>query len=273
MGRRGVRPASAFGLPETASGLTLQPNKRGACHIYESGKEDRQAMRNGPAGDFAAFLLSPEALVFLLPFGASVFFLVISSLRLSGGHKHAGRTGRGHTGHTGHTKHAAKPGVKTHNAHKNVLLFVIGANRAPLPLVVQTFCFAWGICGIAISRALNPQGAETGGKFLLCLLIALLGGLIGARVGAEFLARLMPEEGSQVVSRDALYGLTGKVLFPVTEKSGRVRVYDEFGTMHDEPCRRAKTMVGEKETVPIAKGRTVRIVDRDAGGKLLVEEA
>ena len=237
------------------------------------------------AGNLADLVLSWQYLVFLLPFGASVFFLVISSLRLGGGHRHAGPKGMRHyaapvrgSGHrhvkaTGGKPHgAAKNGAfaKPHTATVDVLLWVVGANRALLPLVLQTFCLAWGICGIGASRAFGEQNGGSGARFALCLLLALFGGVVGARVGAEFLARVMPEASSLAVSRDALYGLTGKVLFPVTKTGGRVRVYDEFGTMHDEPCKQA---AGEIEAAPIAKGRTVRIVDRDAHGGLLVEEA
>ncbi len=245
-------------------------------------------------------LLSWQNLVFLLPFGASIFLLLLSSFRLGGGHRHAGGGFKGHAGgghgrhhHSGgvgkgHAKTAAgkahgKPGAKHNNGssknHVTPLGFVIalvGANRAPLPLLAQIFCLAWGVGGLAAGRLLpggEPSGAgESSLRFLFCLLAAFAFGFVAARLGAELLARFMPQESTSVVSRDALYGLTGKVIFPVTASAGRVRVYDEWNTLHDESCRRAGAN-SDDDAAPIAKGRTVRIVDRDAKGCLLVEEA
>ena len=39
------------------------------------------------------------------------------------------------------------------------------------------------------------------------------------------------------MSRDGLFGLTGQVVFPVSAASGRIHIYDEHGTLHDEMCR------------------------------------
>lgn len=249
-------------------------------------------------GNNLAALLSWQNLVFLLPFGASVFLLLLSSFRLGGrGHSHAGRGGfKSHAGggqgrhhhSAGHAKATAnkghsKPGAKHNNGssknHVTPLGFVIalvGANRAPLPLLAQIFCLAWGVGGLAAERLLPGQASgagESGVRFLFCLLAAFAFGFIAARAGAELLARFLPQESTSVVSRDALYGLTGKVIFPVTASAGRVRVYDEWNTLHDESCRKAGPTLSEiEDDTPIAKGRTVRIVDRDAKGCLLVEE-
>jgi hypothetical protein len=79
-------------------------------------------------------------------------------------------------------------------------------------------------------------------------------------------SRLLPRAETKVISRKALFGLTGRVLFTVTENGGRIRVYDEHNTMHDEACR----VPAGQPAIP--KGRHARIVDVDAEGHLLVEE-
>jgi len=91
--------------------------------------------------------------------------------------------------------------------------------------------------------------------------------LLGTRGVAEVAARLLPKAETKVISRKALFGLAGRVLFTVTESSGRIRVYDEHNTMHDEPCR----VTPGNPAIP--KGQRARIVDIDAEGLLLVEEA
>src|ERR1019366_4010562 len=98
------------------------------------------------------------------------------------------------------------------------------------------------------------------------LAIAFCAGLIGARLGAELLGRIMPKEESLDVSRDGLFGLTGNVAFSVSSTSGRIHVYDRFGTLHDEMCRVVQ------DHAAIEKGRRAMVVDVDRQGLLLVEE-
>lgn len=247
-------------------------------------------------------LLQWHYLLFLLPFGLAGFLLLLSSLRL--GHRHGGHgrisvhSGQGtHGSHSATAGHAHAPGhAGTHSHHTgaarhaghgkaapvknggrgsremnatpaNVFLALTGVDRAPLPMVIESFCICWGLIGCVAHSWLLPHTPDpTLAQMLPVMGIALGGGLIGARGAAELIARLMPQDESQVVSRDSLFGLSGKVAFPVSETGGRILIYDNFGTLHDESCRVAP------DHLPIAKGHRAMVMDRDAQGNLIVEE-
>lgn len=124
----------------------------------------------------------------------------------------------------------------------------------------------WGLCGYWANQIVVQSANPTPAQMLPSLGIALGGGLIGARVAAEVISRMMPPDESQDVSHGGLFGMTGEVAFPVSETGGRILVYDEHGTLHDETCRVTPG------TPAIGRGRRVMVVDMDNEGKLLVEE-
>jgi hypothetical protein len=251
----------------------------------------------------AAVLLHWHYLIFLVPFGLASLLLLLSSMRV--GHGHGAHVGHGHAvghiaahGHIGsghavaHTAaghgpaHAASHVDAHHDTAADnhdtpeqraaakpvvpqtpVLLALLGAGRAPLPMVIEAFFMSWGMIGcIANQLLLKGVPSPELGQVLPAMGIAAGGGLVGARLAAELIARLMPGEESQIVSREGLYGLKGKVAFPVSETGGRIIVYDDFGSLHDETCR---VVDGHP---PIERGRRVLVMDRDSHGNLLVEE-
>ena len=67
--------------------------------------------------------------------------------------------------------------------------------------------------------------------------VAAIGSLLTAKLFGELAARVMPRDESYALTRDALLGLTRKVVFPVSETTGRVHLYDEFHTLHVAPAR------------------------------------
>ncbi len=223
--------------------------------------------------------LQPRYLIFLLPLGVSIFLLTLSLLFSGGDSDNDGTDGSdgGDDGGDGESGDADLDGgdangdsdtsgddtdgdqTKSHGAnHKST---------APRSLLINGFALAWGVFGIGANQLLFPDAQEPAfSKLWPVFLIALVAGLAGALVMRQFAQRLMPGVKTQTVSRDALFGLTGTLLFAATVTGGRVRVYDEFNTFHDEPCRVA---VG---AASIAKRAKVRIVDRDAvSGRLIVE--
>jgi hypothetical protein len=144
---------------------------------------------------------------------------------------------------------------------------LMGIGRAPLPMVVEAFFLIWGLAGcIALQSLLRDAPPPGIGPMLPIVGIAGATGLVGARLAAELMGRLIPDEETSVVSCEGLYGLKGSVAFPVTEAGGRIMVYDEFGSLHDESCRVA---AGQP---PIERGRRVMVMDRDPRGYLVVEE-
>ena len=251
-----------------------------------------------------SLLLHWHYLVFLVPFGLSAALLLLSALRVGHGHGHhaghghavvhgasaAGGMSRGVGGHSGATHgpahgaahrpahagahgsadgrhHGADRSEARHAPQPNVLVALLGVGRAPLPMVVQAFFMVWGLSGcLAIQMMLGDTPYPSLLRMLPVMGIAAGCGLVGARIAAELIARLMPQEESSIVSREGLYGLKGSVAFPVTETGGRIMVYDDFGSLHDETCRVAP---GHP---PIERGRKVLVMDRDTRGYLLVEE-
>jgi hypothetical protein len=156
-----------------------------------------------------------------------------------------------------------QPGGK---APPHFLAGLIGVGRAPLSIVLNGFALLWGAAGVFANQLLVHAEAPTLGEVAPSLGVATGVALVGTRGVAEVAARLLPKAETRVISRNTLFGLTGRVLFTVTEAGGRLRVYDEHNTMHDEPCR---VSPGQPA---IPKGRRARIVDVDAEGHLLVEE-
>jgi hypothetical protein len=243
----------------------------------------------------AALLLQWHYLVFLLPLGVAILLLVLSTLRF-GAHRGGGNSGHHGAGlrhgvgghHQGHGvgRHAGGQAKAAHGrAHHprsangkdgdrgegvsalGLLLTLIGVGRAPLPIVLQMFFLCWGVAGILANQILLPNVSNpTFAQVLPSLGTAFWLGLIGSRIGAELFGQVMPQEESSVVSRDSLFGMTGRVVFPVTETGGRVHIYDENNTLHDEPCRVPSGQAA------IAKGRPVLVADRDEKGVLVVEE-
>jgi hypothetical protein len=237
--------------------------------------------------------------IFLAPFGLAAMLLLLSSLRLGhhgahAGHGHAAIHGAAgthvavphshggniagthpahHAGahHSGggvrHGHNGGRSGAKESQPTASLLASLFGIGRAPLPMIVEAFFIVWGLAGcLANQFLLKNVLAPTLIQALPSIGIAAGAGLIGARLAVELIGRLMPEEESLIVSREGLFGLKGKVAFPVSEVGGRIIVYDDFGSLHDETCRVAP---GHSS---IERGKTVMVMDRDREGRLLVEE-
>lgn len=250
----------------------------------------------------ATMLLQWHYLIFLLPMGIAALLLLLSSLRLGhhgghgghGGHHAHGPALRGHapghsaphTGANGHSAHArsaapghsagaknASPAGQKGNDHRphitvtnHLVLNLTGANRAPLAMILEAFLLIWGVVGLwahqLMAHAEQPSPRQIG----LLVSIALAGGVVGARVAAGLIGRFMPQDETLIVSRNELIGLTGTIVFAAGRTSGRIHVYDGFGTLHDEMCRVAPGHL------TIEKGRQAIVLDMDAQGNLLVEE-
>lgn len=148
-----------------------------------------------------------------------------------------------------------------------VLGSIFGIGRAPILMVVELFMISWGFLGLLVNEMLLDHGHRgPTGVILLSAPIAFFGGLVLARLGAAALDRTLPREETWVVSHQALFGLTGEVTYEVTASSGRIHVYDAYGTLHDESCRIAEG------SDPIARGCSAIVEDMDPSGKLIVRE-
>ena len=79
-------------------------------------------------------------------------------------------------------------------------------------------------------------------------------------------ARFMPEGQSCAIPQEGLLGLTGKVVFRVSEETGRVHVFDQYRTLHVTPAR------VPPGTEPIEKGTDVIIASMDPDRRYVVVE-
>lgn len=145
-------------------------------------------------------------------------------------------------------------------------LDLIGASRAPLPIVLESFFLFWGFVGFWADRVFIHPAHASALQIAASIALALAAGALGARGAAEVVARVLPPDESAVLSREGLFGLTGKITFPVDESAGRIFIYDEYGTLHDESCRVAP---GQP---PIARDSNAIVLDVDKSGHLIVKE-
>ncbi len=226
-------------------------------------------------------------LAFIAPMAASATLLILSGMRTG---KHRSHQRGGHmarsAGSARSVRHASPPakhavrttsGAKRNgttpeaaNTHgvSEFFFAVTGFNRLSPLLLAQMFLLYGGLAGFWANRLLLPNiDTPTLAQWLPCLGIAIGVGTLGARLSGELIARLMPQDASSVTRSDGLIGLTGKVVFPITQTSGRIHVYDTFGTLHDQTCRLAPGQA------PIDRGGFAFISDRDPSGHFLVEEA
>lgn len=236
-------------------------------------------------------LLHWSYLIFLAPFSIAGLMLLLSAMQSHGhevGHVHVGHVHIGHGassghGHSGNGSHSAshnhhgdsaknhsstEPGAtQGYSSPAAIMTALSGVGKVPLPMVLETFCMVWGISGCIANQALlpnipNPNIAQVAPS----IWIALACGLVGGRLATEAISLILPKDLSQAVSKDSLFGLTGKVAFQISSTGGRALIYDAHGTLHDEACRVAQGQL------PIDKERSVMVVDRDSHGNLVVEE-
>lgn len=218
----------------------------------------------------ASAFLEWHYLIFLLPFVAATLLLAVSAIGAAVGNSDnedaSAPEDAGDSVETVDNSDAGEADSEDDTATGGPLAVPINRGRAPALMTGQFAAIGWGLGGTLANQMFLADAAPAAVQLLPSLTTATLCGLVGAKFAGVAATRLMPAAETAVMSRKELFGLTGRVLYPVTEEGGRIRVYDEKRTMHDEPCRVAK---GHP---PIARGREARIVDEDADGRLVVEE-
>src|SRR5207302_3346576 len=166
-----------------------------------------------------------------------------------------------HGSHHGHPKESRISGVGPQ------LLGFFGVGRAPVTIVIGSLLIGWGLFGLAATDLLE-HGLHLPPVLFVApsLAAAAVGGLVSAKLLGELAAKLMPKVESYAISREGLLGLTGKVVYPISETGGRVHVFDQFRTLHAEPAR---VTPGQ---APIEKGTEVIVASMDPDhGYLIVE--
>jgi hypothetical protein len=215
----------------------------------------------------ATVLLQWHYLIFVLPFAVAALMLLLSATHLghhAGSHSHGPANAHSHSGSSNH--HNGKHDSARDHGAVSTLAKLLGAGRAPLIMVLEAFCLGWGFTGFWANELLLHTPNPPFLAVLPSLAAAAFGGLVTARVGGVVVTRLLPADETFVVSRNALFGTVGTVTFPVTQTAGRLHVYDEFGSLHDESCRVAAGYP------TIERGRQALVIDMDPTGNLIVEE-
>jgi membrane protein implicated in regulation of membrane protease activity len=231
-------------------------------------------------------------LIYSLPAGAAILVLLMSgmgaprvglrgshgALRLHlprmGGHQRALTP---HAPHAGHTSAAPRAGTHRHARHDasrpslapsilRQLLGFFGVGRAPLPIVLGSLLIGWGFFGLAATETLRPLLRLPALFMLPALAIATAGALVTARLFAELSARLLPRDESYALARDGLLGLTGRVVYPVTETTGRIHIYDPYHTLHVASARLAPG------STALQNGAEVIVVSAGPGDRYLLVE-
>lgn len=202
-------------------------------------------------------LLQWHYMIFLLPLVLAAFFLLLSVVR-------PGRHSRHRHGAAPKQSAVSKSGAPP--TLLPLLLRLLGVDKVPLPLFLELFCLLFGIAGFWANRFLlgeipNPSFWQV----LPSLGIALGVALLGSRLATGLVARLMPRDESTARSQSSLFGATGTIVFPTTETTGRIHIYDSYGTLHDESCRTAPGMPS------LPKGSQAQVRDITPEGRLIVE--
>jgi hypothetical protein len=234
-------------------------------------------------------------LIYGLPAAIAVLFFLMTGLGGHlGGHAHAGHGGlhlhahpggahgaaaAGHahaptgahpathptthaaSGHHGHPEERPMPGVGQQ------LLGFFGVGRAPVTIVLGSLLIGWGLFGMAVTDWLQHGLRLPPALFIApSLAAASVGAVLSAKLFGEITAKLMPQDESYAIPREGLLGLTGKVVYPVSETGGRVHVFDQFRTLH---VASARVSAGQPS---LAKGTEVIVASLDPEhGYLLVE--
>jgi len=179
--------------------------------------------------------LTPENLFFELPL---LFAIVLTVIQLIGGLEagHALHADIGHDiphdiGHdhdTGHEQHAG-PGRMTK------ALGFLGIGKAPIFIVVATFCYCWAFFGFASMRLL-PLWLPASLYVWLSIVITLVLSLFATRSIAGVLGRFFSTE-SYGVTMEELIGAEARTRIRVTTAFGTAELQDRFGTTQVVECR------------------------------------
>lgn len=191
-------------------------------------------------------ILEWQNLVFLLPMGAGLLYVVLMASGLALGHgemdmDHDVGVDLGHdvAADVDHDVgadlgHDADAGHAGHIPHLNVLgsvLSLLGVGRVPISILFLSACFLWGASGLLLNAffGVNAMGR------VICL--AALATVVGMRLVAEGIAAVMPGEESYHTLKEELVGHQGEVLYTITHTSGAVRIFDPSGNLQDLACR------------------------------------
>ena len=208
-------------------------------------------------------------LIFLLPAFAALLFLLLLAL---GALPAEGGPGDIHVEPGLHVEvHGAHIEIHPHDLPDDIghdsdtdpfrgALSLIGVGRIPLSLVLMSFSFLWGFFGWAANQLFASVLPSPALFIWPSLAVALVGAGVFTRFLAMRLGRLMPSTESYGASSSELVGRIADVRYALTETSGTVQLYNQYGSIYEVPAR---VMPGE---TPIGSGERVVLWRYDSGG-------
>lgn len=117
------------------------------------------------------------------------------------------------------------------------VLSLIGVGRAPLSLLLISFCLLWGLLGWVGNTVFGSVIAAPALFIWPSLALALVGSLVLTRLLAGGLHRLLPATETYAVSNRQLVGRLASVRYAVTANAGSAQLYDDQGRLHEVPVR------------------------------------
>jgi membrane protein implicated in regulation of membrane protease activity len=180
-------------------------------------------------------------LIYLLPAGIALVLLVLSTL---GGDSSEGDAEAADAdldaadlGEPGEAEADSADADEGSGSPGRWLMGFLGFGRVPMMMVLGSLALTWGLWGVAANGLLRPLLPSPAAFMGPSLALAAAGSLISTRGIVLLFGRLLPQDETSVISREALVGLTGKVIYPVTETGGRIHVRDQFRTLHTASAR------------------------------------
>ncbi len=116
-------------------------------------------------------------------------------------------------------------------------LSLLGIGKAPLSLIGSSFCFIWGFTGWAANQFFQSLWPAPGVFAFASIGVALFSAILLTRFIVLGIVRFMPLDQTFAVADSQLIGRRATVRYSVTGQSGTAQVYDQYGTLHEVPCR------------------------------------
>lgn len=189
-------------------------------------------------------LLEWHNLIFALPLAWPVLYLVMMLLGLSGG--------EGDAEHdvdldhdldvNGDVDADADAGAEVDGGTGILdrVLGALGVGKAPLSILLISFCFLWAGAGLVGNWFWSIQSASAWPAMWKSLAVAAGVSLLGTRFIARAIHRLIPSVESYGSARRDLLGMTAEVLHDVSHEAGTARLRDDFGNLLDVSVRVGK---------------------------------
>jgi membrane protein implicated in regulation of membrane protease activity len=107
----------------------------------------------------------------------------------------------------------------------------LGVGHAPLSVLLICLLVYWAAVGSLGNLALGIRNIG------FSVALALVGSLLATGATARLIKRFLPVSQSFSVARHELIGREGVAIYPITESSGTVRLYDKLGTLRQLDSR------------------------------------